>query len=165
MSKKTGGLKTLSVKPHHFIDILADFGNKDMLNPHEYGHAQHIAAKRIFAGQNVMLSIELGADYICAPCRHNINGICDDIIDTSFRPLAPKSKNEWNLLIDRRWCEDLNLKQGDRLTARQFCRMLRDKISDIPAIYRELPAALIAERQTRIQKGVNLFLRETVIAP
>lgn len=152
--------ETISIKPHHFIDIIANFGNRDMLIPHEYGHARHIVAKQILTSADIMLVIELGADDICAPCRHNINGVCDDVIDISYRPLAPESKREWNLMIDRRWCERLNLKQGQELTAREFCTMLKEKSDDISGIYRELPLERIRERQRRIQEGIRLFLGE-----
>jgi len=75
----------------------------------------------------VQLRIELGADDICSPCRHNLGGLCDDTIDTSFRPRASQSKREWNLRIDRRWCQRLGLQQDDGLTAREFCLLIRER--------------------------------------
>lgn len=103
--------------------------------------------------------MELGADDICKPCIHNINGICDDIIDTSFRPKAPKSKNEWNLLIDRRWCQKLNIKQQDILTPVEFCYLLKEKGKDISDIYIELPPDRILKKQDQIQKGVEYYIK------
>ncbi|MCM8777492.1 MAG: hypothetical protein NC905_04440 [Candidatus Omnitrophica bacterium] len=148
----------IHIKPHHFIDIIASFDNKEIFSPHKYGHAQHIIAKKIFTEKQIILIMELGIDDICNPCIHNINGICDDIIDTSFRPKAPKSKNEWNLLIDRRWCERLNIKQGDRLTPIQFCYLLKEKGEDISDIYRELPPDRIIKKQVQIKNGIEYYL-------
>ena len=112
------------------------------------------------ASSSSCIHIELDSDDICKPCKHNINGLCDDTIDTSFRPKAPKSKREWNLLIDRRWCKHLKIKQGDRLTARQLCKQLRSLGGNIVDIYREIPADMTHERARKLKKGIKEFLQE-----
>ena len=148
-----------SIKPHHFVDIITALGQGCIpVEPHPYGHAVHIVAQGVMANRDVALRIELGADDICAPCRHNIEGLCDDVIDTSFRPTAPVSKREWNLLIDERWCARLGIQQGDVLTARQFCVRLRDRAGDITSIYREIPACRTADRQRNLERGLEKFL-------
>lgn len=76
----------IAIKPHHFVDIVASFGGgRTKFEPHPYGHAVHAVAQEILGNRDVRLQIELGADDICAPCRHNVNGLCDDTIDVSFR--------------------------------------------------------------------------------
>ena len=147
------------IKPHHFVDIITAFGTgKTKFEPHPYGHALHTVAEKILNNRDILLQIELGADDICKPCKHNINGLCDDIIDTSFRPKAPPSKREWNLLIDHRWCERLKVRQGDRLTARQFCQRLQDLAGDITDIYREIPTNMTSKKASNLVKGVTAFL-------
>lgn len=149
----------IRIKPHHFIDIITKYGAGTLsFSPHPYGHAVHSTARIIIDNRDVLLELELGADDICTPCIHNIDGICDDIIDTSYRPDAPASKREWNLLIDRRWCDRLGFKQGDRLSAAQFCQKLREIDGDITDIYRELPADRTAERLLKLEKGVEKFM-------
>jgi len=149
----------IHIKPHHFIDIVRDFGRgQTTFEPHPYGHAAHTVAQAILDDPDVVLEMELGADDICAPCIHNIDGLCDDTIDTSFRPEAPASKREWNLLIDRRWCERLGIEQGTRLSARQFCQLLRDRMGEIAPIYREVPAERTAERAAGISRGIDALL-------
>ena len=148
----------IRIKPHHFIDIITSFGDgKSTFEAHPYGHAVHTVATRILGAREVLLEMELGADDICRPCQHNIDGICDDTIDTSFRPDAPSSKGEWNLIIDRRWCERLRLRQGTRLTAREFCDRLRDYAGDITDIYREIPPEMTADRAQKLKAGVEFF--------
>jgi len=155
------GTDVISIKPHHFVDILTALGGGHMNpEPHPYGHALHRVTRQILDNRDIRLRIELGADDICRPCRHNVNGQCDDTIDTSFRPAAPKSKEAWNLLIDTRWCERLILRQGDTLTARQLCERIREHAGDITDIYREIPAARTAEKQTRLQQGIATFLQD-----
>ena len=115
-------------------------------------------AERVLGERDVALEMELGADDICQPCVHNADGLCDDTIDTSFRPAAPTSKREYNLLIDQRWCERLGLAQGDTLTARQFCERLRGRMDDLTAIYRENPPERVAQRAEHLRAGVDQFL-------
>ena len=149
----------IRIKPHHFVDIITSFSADDLtFEPSPYGHAVHTVSERILKNRDILLEMELGADDICAPCIHNINGLCDDTIDTSFRPDAPSSKREWNLMIDKRWCERLNLQQGDRLTAREFCERLRDNTGDITDIYREIPTERTAERASKLRAGIKRFL-------
>ena len=151
--------KMISIKPHHFVDIVTAFGEgRTDPPPHPYGHAVHSVTRRILADRDMDLRIEFGADDICLPCRHNLNGACDDMIDISFRPQAPESKREYNLLIDKRWAERLGLQQDDRLTARELCVRIRDCAGNIVDIYREMPPDRTATRQAKLQKGIAMFL-------
>lgn len=151
--------EAIRIKPHHFVDIIRSFGAGTMsFEPHPYGHGVPVVAARILSNPDVVLEMELGADDICEPCKHNINGLCDDTIDTSFRPDAPSSKYQWNLMIDRRWCERLRLRQGDRLKARELCERLRHYARDITDIYREIPAGLTAKRAADLARGTKNFL-------
>lgn len=149
----------IHIKPHHFIDIITHSGAGTLtFEPHQYGHAVHSVAKRIIADKNILLKMELGADDICKPCIHNINGLCDDTIDTSYRPEAPPLKHEWNLLIDNRWCERLGIKQGDTIIAREFCMLIKDKAGDITDIYREISHERTQKRLEKLKKGIAKFL-------
>ena len=148
----------INIKPHHFIDIITKYGAGTLsFSPHPYGHAVHSVAKNIIENHDSLLEIDLGADDICKPCIHNISGICDDTIDTSYRSAAPQSMREWNLLIDRRWCKRLGIGQGDRLSAIRLCEKIRDMKGDITGIYREIPAHLTAERLLNLGKGIELY--------
>jgi hypothetical protein len=156
----------LSIKPHHFVDIITALGAGQMqFEPHPYGHAVHSVAAEILANPGVQLRIDLGADRICQPCCHNVDGLCDDTIDTSFRPLAPTSKREWNLLIDHRWCARLGLRPDDRLTARELGVLIRDRAGDITDVYREIPPQRTAQRQSKLKAGIARFLDEGKNAP
>lgn len=149
----------IAIKPHHFVDVITALGDgKTAFEPHPYGHALHLVARAILDNPEEALCIEFGADTICAPCRHNRNGLCEDTIDVSFKPQAPFSKRAYNLLLDERWAERLALKQGDRLTVRQFCERIKEDAGDIADIYRETPADRTADRQAKLMRGVDLYL-------
>ena len=151
----------ISIKPHHVVDIITALGEgKTEFKPHERGHALHIVAEEILDNPDVNLKIELGADDLCKPCRHNVNGVCNDTIDTSYRPLAPKSKNEWNLLIDRRWCGQLEIRPGDTFTGRELGERIKGVMGDISAIYREIPTDRTKRRQRDLIEGIRKYLGE-----
>lgn len=141
----------IHIKPHHFVDIIMALGRgQTTFEPHPCGHAVHTIAASLLILRDTPLEIELGADDICRPCKHNMKGLCNDTIDTSFRPDAPSSKRLYNLMIDRRLYERLSLAQGDRLSARQFCSRLRERAGDLTDIYREIPAAQTVERKRNL---------------
>ncbi len=149
----------IPIKPHHFVDILSAYGGgKTEFSPHPYGHALHAVAAALLRNPAARLRIVLGADAICAPCTHNIGGRCDDTIDISFRPAAPASKQEYNLLLDRRWCERLGLEEGDELTARELCVRMQPLAADGADVYRELPAEMSAQRMQRLAEGIARYL-------
>jgi hypothetical protein len=152
----------IHIKPHHFVDILTyDGAGKTTFAPHPFGHAQHTVAAQLHANHDILVEIELGADDICAPCTHNRDGECDDVIDTSYRPQASSLKREWNLLIDLRWCKRLDLNQGDQLSARAFAQRLLERVGDITGIYREMPVDSTAQRMSKLSRGISKFLGQT----
>ena len=151
--------RQIRIKPHHFVDIICDHGfGRDVLIPHPYGHALHLVTEQVIENPEARLVIELGADDICQPCQHNIEGGCDDTIDVTDRPAAPQSKREYNLLIDRRWCEVTGLRQGSRLTVKEFCELLCRSPREIAEIYREESADYVAERYTGLRSGIRRML-------
>ena len=170
------------IKPHHFVDIITalaargvssephpdghagmNFGAeklRDYLDAsHPYGNGAPIVSERVLRDHDTLLEIiELGADDICEPCKHNLDGLCDDIIEPGVRPGAPRSKHEWARRLDERWCERLQVKQGDRLTAQELCERLRDLAGDIADIYRETPDSLTAGRARSLKEGIEKYL-------
>jgi len=151
--------RPVRVKPHHLVDIVSDLGaGHPALSPSPYGHALHTVTARILADPHAVLVIELGADHICAPCIHNVEGHCDDILDVSYRPAAPVSKGAYNLLIDRRWCERLGLGQDDRLAAVDFCERLLTATADIASVYAEEPEGYASQKARDIREGIRRLL-------
>lgn len=152
-------MDVIPIKPHHFVDIIRAFGEGRLaFDPHPYGHNVHGVSRKLLADRDAVLQMELGADEVCRPCIHNVRGACDDVIDTSFRPQAPRSKQEWNLLIDLRWCDALGLADGDRITARQFCERLRQQMDRMADIYREVLPERVAVRAGQLDRGLDRYL-------
>ena len=150
----------INIKPHHLIDIITALGGGQVnWEPHPYGHAVHLVARRVLDDPALSVEMNSGADDICGPCIHNQDGLCGDTIDTSFRPEAPSSKREWNLLVDNRWYERLGLKDGDRLSVREFATRAGDRAGGgISDIYREIPPEMTAQRLANLEKGIAMLL-------
>ncbi len=152
----------ITIKPHHFVDILADFGEGvTEFGPHPYGHGYGAVMARIVAEPDVELVIELGADDICRPCLHNAGGQCDDTIDTSFRPEAPTGKGDYNLIIDERWCERLGVAQGDRIGTAEMAGRIAAACDDLAPIYRENPADRVSAKAAALAAGAEWFTRRS----
>jgi hypothetical protein len=148
----------LNLKPHHFADIICSFGNgKREFKPHPYGNAVHSVSELLLRNPRCQIAIKTAADDICVPCIHNIEGKCIDEIDNSYRPKAPKSKQEWNLLIDLRWCEHLDIKQGDVLDTGELCKRIDNNVRNLFTIYPEIPTKMTEKRKSSLIKGLQFF--------
>ena len=154
----------IKIKPHHFIDIITSFSaDRVILRPHYYYHNVHSISKIILENRNTLLEIDLGADDICKPCIHNINGICDDILDISNRPKVPPFKRKWNLILDRRWCKRLKIDQGTIISVLEFCKILKETTNNLLEIYKENKRENTIEREINLKKGLKKYLTSSVV--
>ena len=68
----------IRIKPHHFLDIVRDFGAGAEFTPSPYGHAVHLMAEKVLADRRAMLELVSGIDDICEPCENHVDGHCTD---------------------------------------------------------------------------------------
>jgi hypothetical protein len=154
----------IKIKPHHFIDIITSFSaDRVILKPHYYYHNVHSISKKILENRNALLEIDFGDDDICKPCIHNINGICDDMLDISNRPKVPPLKREWNLILDKRWCKRLKIDQGTIISVLEFCELLEEGSNNLLEIYKENKREHTIEREIHLKKGLKKYLISGVI--
>jgi hypothetical protein len=152
-------VRVIAMKPHHFVDIIADYGlGRAASEPNDYHNDLPGVTAAVLGDPAVMLRIDWGADDICKPCVHNINGLCDDSLDPWHGPQVPKLKRQWNLLLDRRWSERLGLAEGDQLTARALGERIQSRQGDLRGIYRELPPSYAEEKAGAIDLGLARYL-------
>jgi len=147
----------VQTKPHHFLDIIRDFGAGKAFGPHPYGHAVHAVAQRVLRDRHVVLQLILGCDDICRPCIHNKGGTCDDSVN--IPPFT--SKEEWNRTIDTRIFEQLGLEEGTEIPASEFCRITRQRIGDLYDIWREVPHGDTDLRRENLMRGISTYLGES----
>ena len=147
------------IKPHHLIDIICGFGAGLVSpTPSPYGHALHLVTPQVLANPDELVLMELGADDICAPCRHNREGVCDDVIEAAHLPPALRSKQAYNLLMDQRWSARLQLRQDEMLSVRDFCLRVAGASDDLRDIYAEQPAAYAVDKSDRLARGCERLL-------
>ncbi len=161
--------EVIRIKPHHFLDIVRDFGAGVEFEPSPYGHALHLVAEKVLAHRQTMLRLVLGIDDICEPCKHHIDGHC---VDTTTTTGEVTSKEQWNLTIDTRLLQRLGLEEGARIRADHFCRLTRERL--YPAgqvegalifdIWREAPREKTESRATYVLHGIALYLGESAPA-
>jgi len=146
----------IRIKPHHFLDLLRDLGAGDpFVSPPGYGHAVPQVAAALETDPDVVLELTVGIDDICTPCAHNVDGRC---ADTITRDEPPVSKDEYNRRLDERWFARLGLCEGERLTARELCRLARDRMGDMRTLYLERDETDTVARQENVRKGIAKFL-------
>ena len=120
----------LVIRPHHLIDIVASIGNGDKVAPHPYGHAVHTVTELVRANVDTEVRFVIGADDICKPCMHLVNGVCDDHLKQLDPPL-PKQK--YNDGLDTKLFELLSL-GSDSMTVREFLLLVKRKLNGIGSI-------------------------------
>jgi len=152
--------RCINLKPHHFIDILGDVG-RGRTNWHPvpgYRHALHSIARSLMENRDVRIRMEVGIDDICEPCVHHVGETCNDARGHPF-PGQPSGKMEWNLMLDRGWCSLLGLKQGQELTARDFCGLVARAVSlaALKQIYPGQPVELTQKRYEDLLAGLDIF--------
>ena len=121
----------MRLRPHHILDIIAHHGAGLPFEPSPYGHAVHTVAETLLAHREVAIEFVADADDICTPCRHLIDGRCDDLLTHRSPPLP---KLEYNDDLDRRLLAFLGLTEGDVLTFGQYLAVVRAHLDGIETV-------------------------------
>lgn len=112
----------MRARPHHLIDIIVQYGAGVPFEPSEYGHAVHTVAAAIIADPSIVVEFGSGADDICAPCKHLVNGRCDDVVGQLDPPV---SKHDYNDALDQRVLRLLGMHEGEAMSFGEYLAGLR----------------------------------------
>ncbi len=147
----------MRARPHHLIDIVTQIGGGAAFTPHAYGHAVHLVAAEVMADPDLTVTFVVGADDICEPCIHLVEGLegahCDDVL-RQFDP--PISKQDYNDDLDRRLLEFLGLCEGQALTFRDYLVLIRERFSGIEEICTH-PGEDLTSRRNKLNRGLETF--------
>lgn len=121
----------MRLRPHHVLDIVTQYGAGVPFMPHDYGHAVHSVAEALLADPELSLQFVVGADHICAPCKHLVGGRCDDVLH-QLDPPTPKQ--DYNDDLDRRLLAYLGIAEGDVMTFREYLGIVHSHLDGIAAI-------------------------------
>lgn len=161
-----GGMRMaeqVKFKPHHFIDIIMALGEgEEEYTPDlDRGNGLHIVAEKVLKNPDIMIKIEVEIDDICKPCRFTAKGVCSDKVDPTFH--GTTSKYVYNKQLDEKWMNRLGMKQGDELTARAFCELLKEKAGDFRDLYPYSTPEQKDSRQKNLQVGIEKYLKKDVL--
>lgn len=146
------------LRPHHLIDIIRNIGQERPNVPHPYGHAQHIITSRLLGQSIKEVQFIIGADDLCKPCKHLINGKCEDMLPQLEGKV---SKHHYNNDLDRRVAEYLGLKEGEIMRLDEFLDMIEQKLTGLIPLCSH-PKENMETRLDGLQKGIEkLRLRTT----
>lgn len=141
----------MRARPHHLVDIICQCGAGTPFRPSPYGHAVHTVADRIIAYPETVIEFGVGADDICAPCIHLVDGRCDDLVG-SLDP--PVSKQEYNDALDERLLAFLGMSEGQTMTFREYLRVLRAHLEGLAQVCAH-PGETPEARHQRLVAGLE----------
>ena len=141
----------MRLRPHHLLDIVAQYGAGVPFEPSPYGHAVHTVAENVLADPDVTIEFVVGADDICAPCKHLIEGRCDDVLSQLDPPIA---KQDYNDDLDRRVLAHLGVAEGSVLLFHEFLEVVREHLAGIEQVCTH-PKGDPAERLSRLTSGLT----------
>jgi hypothetical protein len=136
--KRIAGLKKkesdfdMKLRPHHIIDIVRDYGNNIEYQPHPYGHSQHLVAPRLLSNLDLKIKLVLGADDICAGCRHLMpGGKCNDVL---AQLIPSPSKQAYNDILDSRLFDHFKLVPDCVIDTLTYLRIVNNNTPGIEKI-------------------------------
>jgi hypothetical protein len=144
----------ITLRPHHLLDFLRDYGYGIRYQPHEYGHALHMVADRVMNDLDQEVVFVVAAGDICRPCRHlHADGSCDDTMIVENEKI---SKQAYNDALDRRLWSYLELDKCNRMTAREFFRLILHYLDGIEVICTH-PGEEKVDHKRGLSEGLSIF--------
>jgi hypothetical protein len=122
----------MQLRPHHILDIVSDYGQDIIYQPHPYGHSLHIVAPKLLSSVDLKVKLVVAADDICKGCMHlKADGTCDDVL-AQLHP-SP-SKQAYNDVLDCRLLDYLAIENNSVMTVRKFLQIVNEKVPGIEKI-------------------------------
>jgi len=162
------------LKPHHFLDIIKLYGaGTDFFVPEEeyvrqirgvrgkrreYHHDFNIAGNIVLENPLAVITLTVGVDDVCSPCKFLVDGKCTDKLSSQF---TYPSKEEWNQIVDKRMLDVWDLKEGDEITAIALCQLSRDKFTPEVVLdaWRENTKEEALERAEYLIDGLKKYVK------
>ena len=153
--------KKISLKPHHFLDILKLYGTglDSFIPDKKYGHGFYRIGNVILKNPLAIIQLTASIDDICKPCYFLKNNKCIDKMQNDF---VYSSKQEWNKIIDERILKKLDLKEGHEAVVVNLCKHIQKKLTrnDITDIWKERPNDETKKRVQYLLTGLNKYIKK-----
>ncbi len=147
--------KPIPIKPHHFLDIIKLYGRglEKFVPDKKYGHDFYRIGNIILNNKETLLLLTLNGDDICKPCKYFKDGKCVDIVKNCGHYT---SKEEWNKVIDTKTLKQLGLKESQKITALELCRIAKIKLN-VFKIWKERPKEETVLRESNLINGIEKY--------
>lgn len=119
----------IRLRPHHLIDIIRNIGQDRPVEPHPYGHAQHLITQSLLDGDDHQIMLVGEADDLCAPCKRlNGEGHCEDMLPQLEIGV---SKQKYNDVLDNRLFRFFDLEPGCVVSLGSFLVMIQGRFDEV----------------------------------
>lgn len=142
----------INIRIHHFFDIIRDYGSKNTIKAHPYGHSLHLISKQITTRETTTFKLVIKSDAICKNCNKLDNNHC---IDTISHRIDFKSKEQFNNHIDNKIMEILNLEKGQTITTDELINLSHLYLKNIESIYKGNDIEHTKNRSINVEKGIK----------
>lgn len=148
----------LTIKPHHFIDIIKLYGGgieifrEDKVYKHDFARV----ANEIINNKNIDIKITTHNDDICIPCKYS--SYLDVCTDTITHIEGIDLKNDWNKILDERIIKYANLSLNKTYSATELCKILYICRECIYYVWQEEPYNTKNYRYVMFSIGSEKFL-------
>ncbi len=146
------GMECMEIRPHHLLDIISSFGAGSEFKPAvAYGHAVHTCAEIVLGDLDTPLEFVAAADFICAPCIHLVDGVCDDTVGVHDPPVM---KQDYNDALDRRLLAYFGLAERDQMTFGEYLRVIADNFEGLAEMCSH-PNEEVSVRDANLRAGLD----------
>lgn len=119
----------IRIRPHHLIDIIRNIGHEQPVEPHPFGHAQHLITLSLLEGNDHEIMLVREADDLCAPCMHlNEEGQC---MDSLSQLDVDVSKQKYNDALDHRLFRFFAMEPGSVISLGRFLVMVQSRFEEV----------------------------------
>lgn len=150
-------LLPLSLRIHHFYDIIRDFSKEEDIRPHPYGHSYHKVAELLWSSPDVEIKMIVDIDGICDGCEQLENDTCKDRIGHRKDFV---SKHSFNNFIDSRIMEACLIQKGSIVTPVELCRKAGQYLKKIDWIYKGNDPEHTQLRKANVLKGLIKYSKK-----
>ncbi len=150
-------METLTLKPHHFMDILKLYGAgvEEFVPDERLGHDFYRAGNRVLGDPSLSLTLTAGGDDICKPCRM-YRGQCRDGL--THIP-GYTSKDAYNRQLDSRVFSLFGLTEGP-YSALELCGILYEGREKIFQVWTEEAEDAAQRRYALFTAGAEKYLKK-----
>ncbi|MEG0698816.1 MAG: DUF1284 domain-containing protein [Erysipelotrichaceae bacterium] len=148
----------ITIKPHHFIDIVKLYGSgiESFIPCPDFNHDFYKVANAIISDLSIPLKLTTAGDDICKPCNRYDGTVCTDPL--SGIPVYTK-KESYNHELDSRILSILNLSTSNTYTAKEFLALLYKHSDIIFLVWIEEKDEITNKRNELFRKGCEKLLK------